>query len=305
MEIPNYSNDPTSKNWSPLTHTGTGYYISAIAVSTTPADIVYYASADGQIYKLENAKTGDPVPTDIWTGKGLPVGANVVNLAIDPMNADNVIAVFSNYEVISLYYTSNGGLNWIPISGNLEENPDGSGNGPSCRWASILHDGSKTYYFVATSAGLYSTAALNGNSTVWTQESPDKIGVALCTMVKTRQSDGMIAVATHGSGIFTGDIATGITKTGISSPDNYMLSQNYPNPFNPSTKINFSIPESDFVRLSVFNIKGEKVADLINEQKSAGNYSVSFNAENLASGTYIYQLSTSKFSETKKMILLK
>ena len=124
-------------------------------------------------------------------------------------------------------------------------------------------------------------------------------------MVKTRQSDGMIAVATHGSGIFTGDIATGISSKGNNIPSDFKLSQNYPNPFNPSTKIDFSLPNSDFVQLNVYNIKGEKVAELVNEQKSAGNYSVTFDASNLASGTYVYRLSTGKSNLTKKMILLK
>lgn len=85
----------------------------------------------------------------------------------------------------------------------------------------------------------------------------------------------------------------------------YILNQNYPNPFNPSTRISFSIPTSTYVKLEVFNEIGAKVKTLVNEFKSAGNYSYDFNAANLASGVYYYRLSAGSFSEIKKMILLK
>jgi hypothetical protein len=83
------------------------------------------------------------------------------------------------------------------------------------------------------------------------------------------------------------------------------LEQNYPNPFNPSTTISFSIPNEEFVSLKVFNSLGEKVAELVNERKPAGNYSVSFNAIKLASGIYFYKISAGNFLQTRKMILVK
>ncbi|NOX17994.1 MAG: T9SS type A sorting domain-containing protein [Chlorobi bacterium] len=85
----------------------------------------------------------------------------------------------------------------------------------------------------------------------------------------------------------------------------FELSQNYPNPFNPSTKISFSIPEKEFVTLLVFNVNGEKVKTLINENLDAGKHSVDFNAAELASGIYFYKISTGKFSDIKKMVLLR
>ncbi|MEN8193775.1 MAG: T9SS type A sorting domain-containing protein, partial [Bacteroidota bacterium] len=85
----------------------------------------------------------------------------------------------------------------------------------------------------------------------------------------------------------------------------YSLSQNYPNPFNPSTVINFSLPENGLVTLKIYNILGEEVAEVINNVKAAGNYKVSFNASNLASGMYIYQIQAGKFSAAKKMMLIK
>lgn len=88
-------------------------------------------------------------------------------------------------------------------------------------------------------------------------------------------------------------------------PVEFDLYQNYPNPFNPSTSINFSIPEGSMVKLVVHNILGQEVAVLVNEFVNAGNYSKSFNAENLSSGLYIYTLETNKVSISKKMTLLK
>jgi photosystem II stability/assembly factor-like uncharacterized protein len=86
---------------------------------------------------------------------------------------------------------------------------------------------------------------------------------------------------------------------------NYLLLQNYPNPFNPTTKIRFSILHSSNVILKVFDILGREVATLVNEEKPAREYEVEFNAANLPSGIYFYQLNAGNFSETKKMVLLK
>ncbi|MBZ0202734.1 MAG: T9SS type A sorting domain-containing protein, partial [Ignavibacteria bacterium] len=83
------------------------------------------------------------------------------------------------------------------------------------------------------------------------------------------------------------------------------LSQNYPNPFNPSTKIDFSLPNSSNVELKIFDVLGREVYTLLNEEFAAGNYSVDFNASELPSGMYFYKLTSGEFSEVKKMVLIK
>lgn len=88
-------------------------------------------------------------------------------------------------------------------------------------------------------------------------------------------------------------------------PDVYGLEQNYPNPFNPSTNIRFSIPESQFVTLRIYNILGEEVATLVNEDLSPGIYEVNFDAGHLASGMYIYNIKAGNFNQTKKLLLTK
>lgn len=99
---------------------------------------------------------------------------------------------------------------------------------------------------------------------------------------------------------------TGLTKNsdGI-IPTVNSLQQNYPNPFNPRTTINYSLEQSGLVSLRIYDITGREVASLVNENKSAGNYSVDFNAGNLASGMYIYILKSGNFIQTKKLLLLK
>jgi hypothetical protein len=88
-------------------------------------------------------------------------------------------------------------------------------------------------------------------------------------------------------------------------PEDFNLAQNYPNPFNPATKIQYSIPEASFVQLKVYDIIGNEVAILVNENQSAGTYRANFSGEGLSSGLYIAQLSTGNFVQTIKMSLLK
>jgi hypothetical protein len=88
-------------------------------------------------------------------------------------------------------------------------------------------------------------------------------------------------------------------------PTGYSLSQNYPNPFNPSTKIKYSIPQTSNVVIKVFDVLGNEVATLMDEEKYIGTYELTWNAENLPSGVYFYQLKAGDFISTKKMILIK
>jgi len=101
------------------------------------------------------------------------------------------------------------------------------------------------------------------------------------------------------------DLGTDIEDEIVELPVNFELKQNYPNPFNPSTKIKYNIPSQGYVVIKVFDSLGRIVAELVNEEKSPGNYSVEFNASNLASGVYFYNLISGQFSDTKKMMLIR
>ncbi|NOS84077.1 MAG: T9SS type A sorting domain-containing protein [Ignavibacteria bacterium] len=97
----------------------------------------------------------------------------------------------------------------------------------------------------------------------------------------------------------------GIVNINSNIPDNFSLGQNYPNPFNPQTKIKFSIMQTSFAEMKIFDILGREVKTLVNENLKAGEYEVSFNAANLPSGIYFYRLNAGEFMQTKKMVLIK
>jgi hypothetical protein len=115
---------------------------------------------------------------------------------------------------------------------------------------------------------------------------------------------GIFAALSDGTVVNFGQV-TSVGEENISSPLQYGLLQNYPNPFNPTTKINFTIPEQQFVKLKVYNVIGQEIASVVNEVLNKGNYSYSFDARNFSSGVYFYKLQAGNFSEVKKMTLAK
>ncbi len=99
--------------------------------------------------------------------------------------------------------------------------------------------------------------------------------------------------------------SVGVKQISELLPNKYELSQNYPNPFNPTTNIKFAIPENDFVNLRIYDVLGREVMTLVNEKLSAGYYEFNFNGSSLSSGLYFYRMTTNKFSDIKRMILVK
>lgn len=97
------------------------------------------------------------------------------------------------------------------------------------------------------------------------------------------------------------DVATEIS--GI--PSDFALHQNYPNPFNPTTEIRFGVPENANVKIVIYNAVGKEVAQLVNKHFNAGYHTYTWNASNLASGVYFYEMTSNKFKQTQKMLLVK
>ena len=291
-----------------------GYSFSTLAVSRTPANILYLAASltTGQpkIYKMSNSKTATTATniTPPYSTSAVPNGSYIHGIAINPDDANEVLVVLANYNVNSLWYTSNGGSSWSDVEGNFSE--------ASVRSATILPTtGNNKVYLIATSVGVYSASQMNGTSTVWTQEASTVMGKVVVEYITSRKSDGTVVAATHGRGAFVGKY----TPTGIenvnSIPNDFKLEQNYPNPFNPTTVISYQLASpstsrsglsavSD-VKLQVFDILGKLVATLVNGKVEAGIHKVEFNASKLVSGVYIYKLETKNFSSAKKMILMK
>jgi len=104
---------------------------------------------------------------------------------------------------------------------------------------------------------------------------------------------------------YSGDIVTSIQEIENLMPTEYQLSQNYPNPFNPSTKIRYSVPQSSNIIIKVYNILGNEMETLVDEEKQIGTYELTWYAEQLPSGVYFYRLQAGNFVETKKMVIIK
>ena len=94
-------------------------------------------------------------------------------------------------------------------------------------------------------------------------------------------------------------------EDGISDEAGYRLQQNYPNPFSHTTTIQFSIPESQFVTLQVFDIYGNEINELVNEDRSAGDHEVLLDGSKLANGTYFYRLQAGDYVQTRRIVLIK
>jgi hypothetical protein len=88
-------------------------------------------------------------------------------------------------------------------------------------------------------------------------------------------------------------------------PTTFGMDQNYPNPFNPSTTFNYAVPTRSHVSLTVFNTLGQKVAELVNGEKEAGTYNVTFDASRVTSGVYLYRIQAGSFVQTKKLVVVK
>ncbi|MBL0106953.1 MAG: T9SS type A sorting domain-containing protein [Ignavibacteria bacterium] len=103
----------------------------------------------------------------------------------------------------------------------------------------------------------------------------------------------------------TGGVLTNFTNTSSEIPDKYFLSQNYPNPFNPVTNLEFGISELEFVSLKIFDVLGNEVSTLVNENKPAGRYEVTFNGADFPSGVYFVRMESGDFMDVKRMVLIK
>ena len=148
----------------------------------------------------------------------------------------------------------------------------------------------------------------NSNGQTWKSSDPGFSGIVPLWAVSISPTSSNLngwAVGESGMILYYQRNATSIKSDTQPLLTEYALEQNYPNPFNPSTKINYSIPQSGLISLKVYDVLGNEIATLVNAEKPAGNYEVNFNASQLSSGIYFYKLQVGLFVETKKMILLK
>ena len=124
-------------------------------------------------------------------------------------------------------------------------------------------------------------------------------------MVWSYNRGGEVARAQRYAPDYPGLAIISDTNSETELPNEYNLGQNYPNPFNPSTKIDFVIPQKDFVTIKVYDLLGNEIAILLNEEREKGKHTVEFNSSQLSSGVYLYVINAGDFFSSKKMIFLK
>ncbi|MEX2595661.1 MAG: T9SS type A sorting domain-containing protein [Salibacteraceae bacterium] len=286
--------------------------ITAISSSEADLGVVYFGTNGGRIYRLNNAQEGfNLTPTSLNDSIG--ASGYTSNIAIDPNNSDRAIAVFSNYNTISMYYTEDGGMDWEPIEGNLRGTTDDGipeilyyiGDGPSVRWAEIVPIPNGNLYFVGTSVGLFATEELNGDSTVWVQQAPNSIGNVVVDMIQYRTSDGFMAIGTHGNGIYTGTINYIETPEGlerITYPNEALRWTVYPNPANDVLRVKFEMETEQDVQLHIYDQQARLVKQL-HFYPNKGETIVEMDVSSLSKGIYFAKLSCNGIATSKKVVL--
>lgn len=308
-QIPSGSQERTTVNWEDLDRTSISLgSISALAISTEPKNILYYGTSIGKVFRVDNAHSSEYEVQDITGFLGVEAGY-VNSIAVNPENANEVVVVFSNYGIRSIFYSSDGGVSFTDISGNLEENEDGSGNGPSIRWVKIIPKiNGDPEYILATSIGVFSTSILNGNNTVWTQEGTETIGSVPVNMIDYRRSDGRIIAATHGNGLYQGQVAN-VSPDPIDDNGSSLVVKNaFPNPFSEIVAINFLIPETNVIRARVYNDQGAQIKTIALGLGFQGENEIFWDGTNakgqkVASGIYIIRLEYRNQIKAQRVIL--
>jgi len=304
--IPDYNNGTTNINWSVLTSGAGGVPVTALAMSRSANRILYFGNMNGNVYRLNNADTApvgsSPVRLDL--GAGFPAGGYVSSIAVHPHDDQQLLVAFSNYNVVNIFYSDDGGSSWTDVEGNL-----GGTNSPSFRSVAFMPAMAADFYFAATSTGLYSSYLLDGASTVWRQEGAEEIGNVVVDMVAVRPADKLVVAGTHGKGMFRGYLGASDVPGG-NRPSMVRLQQNVPNPFNPRTTITFGLGAEGPVTVRVFDVSGRLVKSLLEGNRPAGDHTLTWHGDDdagrpVGSGLYICRLRSGGQEETRSMTLVR
>ena len=269
--------------------------MTTLTVCKTPANRVYYGTDKKRVYRVDNSNTGTPTPVDITSTTSTALFPNtgyVSHIAVDPHDGNKLMVIFSNYNVYSVFYSKDGGNNWEKAGGNLEAANTIS---PSIRWGAIMHVSDGTLYFLATSTGLYCTDTLMGINTVWVQQGTNTIGNAVCDMIDTRESDGLVVVGTHANGVYSAKITSVndiVSNDQIASGKTDLSIKNFPNPFFGQTTIEYELKTNGNVLFQIWDESGRIIENKNIGQKQVGVYSFQPETQNWKSGIYyacIYQ----------------
>ena len=217
----------------------------------------------GMAFTGEVFRSTDDGMSWFYAGNGLPANSHIATLAVKD---SNVYAGLGSGE--GVYYSSNSGENWTKISASTSI---------SQVWTLVLADSNLFVGSIGT--GVFLT---QDNGISWTTKNEGLINKNIRSLLVTSDKY-LFAGTTNGFVSYRplSEMTTGVEDQSNEIPSQFILEQNYPNPFNPSTKIKYSIPQSSNVTIKVFDILGNEIETLVNEEKPAGTYEITWYAENL------------------------
>ena len=233
---------------------------------------------------------------------GLTTGLSVRGVGTHRTDREKAYAMMNGFSSGNkVFKTTNRGQNWTNISSNL----------PNVAMGDLIpHPTDDDKLYLGTEMGCYRTTNAGASWHRWNNGMPEANIITEFKYIDSLSSVGRfyIVAGSYGRGMWTrevsGDDPVSVSERG-SIPTAFELEQNFPNPFNPATTISYSLPASDRVEIKVYDVRGREVATLVDDIREAGKHNVQFDAAHISSGVYFYRIQTSKFSEAKKMTLLK
>ena len=266
--------------------------VSCFTTQEGPDRTLYVGTTNGRIYKL--TEPHNSTPTFNLFAPTASLGRNISSISIDPSNADHLIFCVSNYNSYSIYTTFDGGVNWEKAAGNLEENDNGTGNGPSCRWVEILNTPDGNVYIVGTSTGIYATSLLDNVATTWVDIGEETVGNIVVSSLDVRQSDGTMVLGTHGNGVYRTQL-TSIIDVPIATSDLGKLIETtvFPNPASDYLYIQ-SDQNITWEGITIVNTAGQVLHSFDKNKVHMVEGTIALNIQSLSPGIYFLQLSGNK-----------
>lgn len=269
-------------NWKKLDNLTAESNITAISAAQDFKHTLYFGTEDGKFYYVFDPTQGTPFPID-KTSELFPEDGYISDIALDPVHFFNVMVTFSNYNVNSIFYTSDGGDNWQHIGGDLD---DENNFRPSIRSAQIIRDDlAKPFYLVGSSIGIFMTDKLTDDPVIWYPQGQDVTGYAVISDFDSR-ADGHVIAATHGNGVYQAKIKgfVNLDEYDNSNPFNASV---YPNPVIGSTaylKLNVNNPTT--LKTYMYDLQGRMVQQPVEHSLATGENTVNIDMQHLTQGAY-------------------
>jgi len=242
-------------------------------------------------------------PPNQWFFKGglrksIDTGRTWIHLSglydegVSTLKEDSSGRLFAGTGTHGMYRSDDTGSTWLEVNAGLFTR--------SQKAISSMIINPRGHIFIATYGGVFESS---DNGDHWIARNEGLADTTVWSM--TIDSAGYLYVGTL-SGIYRSIQSTSsVEHLGTDLPNQISLSQNYPNPFNPTTIINYSVPKPTHVKIIIYDVLGSEIATLVNERKQPGEYKVTWNAEGMSSGIYVYRLIAGEFIETKKMVVIR